>query len=41
MPENTDGSLKATTKETLTDPYEKLPFFHGQAPDSDGLGPPV
>lgn len=41
VPENTRGKLQATTKQPLSDPYEKLPFFHGQAPDNDGLGPPV
>jgi hypothetical protein len=29
MPENTSGLLTATTKEPLTDPYQKLPFFKG------------
>ena len=41
MPANTDGRMLATTKETMTGPYEKLPFFHGTAPDADGHGPPV
>lgn len=29
MPENTSGLLTATTKEPLTDPYQKLQFFNG------------
>jgi len=37
---NYNGRLEATTKVNIDSAYEKLDFFHGQAPDSDGKGVP-